>query len=322
MLRDRLMENLPNSQAETAGGFEVNGETLATGSVRAWLDAHAQSGVVGVDFTGQWRAGAGDLTGIALAASDGKAAWIEVTELSPDDDAALAAWLADPSLPKAVHYAKGPLLALWSRGWELAGLASDTQLAAYLLRPDQRVYDLADLAARYLNRELSGTAAADDTQAAFDFDDSSSSDAMVRARSVIDLAQELESQLADQGGTSLLQEVELPLTRTLAAMERVGSLLTWTGWSGCAPTSTSRCPRPRALPSRRSATRSTSVHPSSCRWPCSMSWECPRPGAPRPGTPPTQSRWSTSTPPPSTRSWPTCCVIATRSGSARPSRDC
>jgi len=222
VLRDRLMENLPNSEAETSGGFEVTGETLATGSVRAWLDAHARSGVVGLDFTGQWRAGAGDLTGIALAASDGNAAWIEVTELSPDDDAALAAWLADPGLPKAVHYAKGPMLALWSRGWELAGLASDTQLAAYLLRPDQRVYDLADLAARYLHRELSGTAAADDSQAAFDFDDSASTDAMVRARSVIDLAQELETQLAAQGGAKLLQEVELPLTRTLATMERVG----------------------------------------------------------------------------------------------------
>ena len=53
-----------------------------------------------------------------------------------------------------MHDAKGPLLALWARGWELAGLTSDTQLAAYLTRPDQRTFDLADLTIRYLKREL------------------------------------------------------------------------------------------------------------------------------------------------------------------------
>ena len=40
------------------------------------------------------------------------------------------------------------------RGWTLAGLSSDTQLSAYLARPDQRSYDLADLTVRYLKREL------------------------------------------------------------------------------------------------------------------------------------------------------------------------
>ena len=61
---------------------------------------------------------------------------------------------ADPERHKAMHDAKGPLLALWARGWDLAGLTSDTQLAAYLTRPDQRTFDLADLTIRYLKREL------------------------------------------------------------------------------------------------------------------------------------------------------------------------
>ena len=110
---------------------------------------------MGLDCQGRWRAGTGDLTGVALAAADGAAAWFDVTTLSPEDDAAFAEWLADESAAKAMHDAKGPLLAIWSRGWELGGLASDTQLAAYLLRPDQRVYDLADLNARHLRRDLS-----------------------------------------------------------------------------------------------------------------------------------------------------------------------
>ncbi|HEY3408974.1 MAG TPA: DNA polymerase I, partial [Propionicimonas sp.] len=224
VLRDRLLETLPAEDAESQGGFDVSGETLATGGVRAWLDAHARSGVVGIDVTGRWRAGAGDITGLALAAADGAAAWLDVTGLSPDDDKALAEWLADESAPKAMHDAKGPLLAIWSRGWDLAGLVSDTQLAAYLLRPDQRVYDLGDLTARHLKRDLAvaGTGAESGDQAAFSFDDTDSHDAMVRARAVIDLAAALEADLDAQGGATLLREVELPLTRTLATMERVG----------------------------------------------------------------------------------------------------
>jgi DNA polymerase-1 len=224
VLRDRLLETLPAEDAESQGGFDVTGEILTTGTVRAWLDTHARAGVVGLDVSGRWRSGAGDISGLALATADGAAAWIDVTGVSPDDDKALADWLADETAAKAMHDAKGPLLALWSRGWDLAGLASDTQLAAYLLRPDQRVYDLADLTARHLRRDLAvaGTGADGGDQAAFSFDDTESHDAMVRARAVIDLAAALEEELDAQGGARLLREVELPLTRTLASMERVG----------------------------------------------------------------------------------------------------
>ncbi|MEN0071871.1 MAG: DNA polymerase I, partial [Propionicimonas sp.] len=224
VLRDRLLETLPAEQAGPTGGFEVEGTALAPGEVADWLAAHARGAVVGIDVTGSWRSGTGDLTGIALAASDGTACWIDTADVTPGDDAALAVWLADPSALKAMHDAKGPLEAIWARGWELAGLASDTQLAAYLLRPDQRVYDLADLTARHLKRELAVEASgvSGSEQLAFSFDETSGKEAMVRARAVIDLAGALESELEERGGASLLREVELPLLRTLATMERVG----------------------------------------------------------------------------------------------------
>ncbi|MGB7963415.1 MAG: DNA polymerase I [Propionicimonas sp.] len=224
VLRDRLMETLPAEQAATSGGFEVAGVALGPDEVAAWLAEHAAAGVVGIDPTGVWRAGTGDLTGLALAASDGAACWIDTAELSPADDAALADWLADPEAAKAMHDSKGPLLAIWARGWDLAGLASDTQLAAYLLRPDQRVYDLGDLTARHLKRELAveATGAAGSDQLAFAFDETVGTDAMIRARAVIDLATALEADLAERGGAALLRDVELPLARTLATMERVG----------------------------------------------------------------------------------------------------
>ncbi|MFT4296686.1 MAG: DNA polymerase I [Micropruina sp.] len=225
VLRDRLMETLPAEQAGPSGGFEVVGDVLEPGALADWLAEHGRGELTGLDVTGRWRSGAGDLTGLALAAADGAACWLDVTELVPDDENALAAWLADPSAAKALHDAKGPLLAIWSRGWELNGLANDTQLAAYLLRPDQRVYDLGDLTARHLKRELSaeGAAAAASDQLTLDFDDpDQGQDSMIRARAVIDLAQALEQELGERGEGSLLADVELPLLRTLAGMERDG----------------------------------------------------------------------------------------------------
>ena len=224
VLRDRLLETLPAELAGPSGGFEVAGVALGPGELAAWLDENARGAVVGIDVSGSWRWGAGDLTGLALSTAAGAAAWVDAAELSPADDAALAAWLADPASHKAMHDAKGPLEAIWARGWELAGLDSDTQLAAYLLKPDQRVYDLADLTARYLKRELAveATGAADSDQLAFSFDETSGQDAMIRARAVIDLAGALEDDLEQRGGASLLREVELPLLRTLAVMERTG----------------------------------------------------------------------------------------------------
>ena len=223
VLRDRLFETLPAAD-QTSGGFDIAGEVLAPGRLAVWLAGHA-TGLTGVDVVGRWRGGSGDVTGVALAAPDGAACWFDTAAMLPDDDRAFASWLADEDAAKAMHDAKGPMLALGQRGWELRGLASDTQLAAYLLRPDQRSYDLADLTVRHLGRELTvaGTGADDSDQLAFDFDDDHDGrDAMVRARAVIDLAAALDAELADRGGTSLLREVELPLERTLAAMERVG----------------------------------------------------------------------------------------------------
>ena len=227
VLRERLLESLPQEVHEPEAGFDVAGAVLAPGALADWLADHA-SGLVGVHPEGHWHGGEGDVTGLALASLDGAAAWVRTSELTPEDDAVLAAWLADPGRPKALHDAKGPIQALWSRGWELAGLASDTMLAAYLLRPDQRTYDLGDLTVRHLRRELAAesSASADDSQLAFDFDDPDEGrDAMVRARAVAELAGALDAELDAAGGASLLQEVELPLQRTLAVMERHGIAL-------------------------------------------------------------------------------------------------
>jgi DNA polymerase-1 len=237
VLRDRLYQHLaaeylpgaePGETVDT--GFDVVGSVLGTGAVAGWLTGHAAGAEpVGVAVTGSFGRGSGTLTGIAVATAAGPAAWFDPAELDPADDRAVAGWLADPDRPKALHDAKPALLAAAERGWTLRGIACDTALAAYLARPDQRTYELGDLALRYLQRELRQDAA-DDGQLMLDgfaTTGEAESNLMLAARATLDLAAALSAELArggsaEQGSGRLLTEVELPLVAVLAGMERTG----------------------------------------------------------------------------------------------------
>ncbi len=224
VLRDRLYATVEAAAPEADEGFDVTAQVPGPGEVTAWIEAHARDGQrTGVHVSGFWGAGSGDVAAVALATADGVGAWFEPTDLTPGDDAAVAAWLADESVPKALHDGKGPSLALAARGWELRGVTSDTALSAYLAMPDQRSYDLADLTLRYLRRELRNE---DETggQLSLDGEDEAAAAEgdVVRARAVLELADRLDEELETKAATRLLREVELPLIRVIAAMERTG----------------------------------------------------------------------------------------------------
>jgi DNA polymerase-1 len=224
VLRERLYATLSAVEPEADQGFELNGDVLEPGDLPEWLDEHARGGSrTGVSIAGTWGRGTGVVTGVALAASDGAAAYVDPEQLPEDDERALVAWLGDHGIPKALHDVKGPLLAAKERSWALEGVTSDTALAAYLALPGQRSFDLSDLALRYLHRELRAEV---DTAGQLSLDGSLEEDAanaeMVRARAVVDLAEALDADLERRGGTALLKEVELPLTGLLAEMERTG----------------------------------------------------------------------------------------------------
>ncbi len=221
VLRTRLFDSLTSVEEIEEGGFELAGAVLGEGEVRAWLDALGET-TVGVLVRGDWGAGTGRVDGLALATSTGEAAYVDTAVLSPDDDAALGDWLADAARPKVLHDAKGPALALAAHGWSLAGVQSDTALAAYLVRPDQRSYDLADLTLRYLKRELKQDTGDGDQGQLFDEGADVAATAMLHARAVLDLAEALDGAVAEHGGDRLLAEVELPLIPVLQTMEQTG----------------------------------------------------------------------------------------------------
>ena len=224
VLRDRLFDSLGGEAASApVAGFDLDVVTI-NGSVASWLATHATDQRTGVAFLGSWSRGVGDLTGIAIATAAGPVGYLSVAALLPADEAAVARWLADESRPKAIHDAKGPELAIRSRGWTLGGLTCDTALAAYLVLPGQRSFDLADLAPRFLSRELSALEGAAEAQLSFDTDPESEQAATLglHARAVFELASVLEGELATRGGAELMRDVELPLLHVLADLEQVG----------------------------------------------------------------------------------------------------
>ncbi len=313
VLRERLFTELESVEPEAEGGFDVAGVRLAPDEVAGWLADQAPVGVrAGVCVVGRWGRGTGDAQALAVATADGAAAYISLTDLDQAAEAALAAWLADPLQPKAFHDVKGPMEALAARGLHLRGVASDTILAAYLVQPDQRSYDLKDLVLRHLGRDLRIEGETDSGQLTLDTGDGPDeadagdgpgpggaragrrarprADEPRRGRAAARRRAAAGRRAGDDGGRRHRGR-RRDAGRAGVALRRRRS-------PRPSRTRSTRCPRPRTA--RRA--RSTSARPSSCRSCCSTSSGCRRPSAPRPATRPTPRRWPTCSRRPSTRS--------------------
>jgi DNA polymerase-1 len=230
-LRERLFATTVETGPVDAG-FEVDARRLAKGELAAWLAGVPAGQPVALASRLRTSPGKAELTGAGLWAEKGGAVWLDLEDAAgPEDLAALEALLADPERPKLAHDAKYLYLAVWARGWELAGLTMDTALAAYLALPAQRTYDLADLALRYLRKELRPEGAGADerpagegTQLALDTagEDETWPDWCLRAQAVGELAVKLNEELAAMEVGRLVDDVELPLVPILAKLERTG----------------------------------------------------------------------------------------------------
>ncbi|MFD4992145.1 DNA polymerase I [Cellulosimicrobium cellulans] len=225
VLRDRLFAIAPEGEVETEAGFDVELADVLPGGLGAWLAEHGAR-PLGVEVAGKAVPGGGDAWALAVSDDAGSAVALELADVAGADDEALAAWLADPERPKVVHGAKSAWHELAARGYDLAGVTFDTELAAYLCHPDQRGYDLGDLVVRHLHRELRpDTAAGNDAQGALDLSLDGNGEQerdAVRALAVAQLGDVLVGELEDRGAATLLTDLELPLSQVLARMEQRG----------------------------------------------------------------------------------------------------
>ena len=124
--------------------------------------------------------------------------------------------------PLAVHDGKALMGGLLDRGVEMRDPLIDTMLAAYLLDPADARYDLSDVAGRYAGLDPPAHAPPEG-RLNLDGDSAEPAEQAAWAALAVDrLVTPLREALAAQGLDRLNDEVEVPLVRVLARMERVG----------------------------------------------------------------------------------------------------
>ena len=226
-------DGAPDPVRERLAALEIAvlGRQVEPGGVGAWLDRHAGGGPLGLDVVGVLAPERGDAQLLAL--SDGaRALALDLALVDPDDERALAGLLGDADRPKVVADAKGVWHALRARGLELDGVVADPSLAGYLCRPEQRGYDVAALARRWLDLDLEALDGAGDeggAQGAFDLEaltDDAPPRALLacarRAAVLLPLYDVLRAQMVERGAEVLFTDLEMPVAALLAQMEDAG----------------------------------------------------------------------------------------------------
>ncbi|TGK07520.1 DNA polymerase I [Leptospira semungkisensis] len=229
-------ETADASRPEAKKGIYKRVESIEelTKLARAWK----KSPILAVDTetTSQYPFEA-ELLGISLCNQEGTGFYIPVThsqglfsdQLLPLDQVReiLGPVLAEPSIPKVGQNIKYDLIVLENHGFEVANIVFDTMIVAYILQPESRRFNMDDMAEDLLNyktilyTDLVGTGKNKKNLWEVDLDKVSeyaAEDADITLR----LYNVLRKSLKQSGLESLFKEIDLPLIRVLAEMEKAG----------------------------------------------------------------------------------------------------
>ncbi|WP_423716421.1 DNA polymerase I [Arthrobacter glacialis] len=220
-LRKRLFDLFGEAETDDAGeAHQVPAHRVVTeaAALQAWL---AVDGVCAVDVLSEKLGLAHEAVGVALVRADSAV----VVDLRTADEAlesALASWLASDAT-KVVHEYKEALKALSVRGLSLAGVQDDTSLSGYLIQPDRRSYELAELSKVHLKVGFEDSVQESSGQLDLGLsEDTSFADAVQRGYVALLLSEHFAPLLVERGAAVLLRELELPLAAVLAQMELTG----------------------------------------------------------------------------------------------------
>lgn len=224
-LRPRVLAELPLADGDTEQAGDameaLEAAAASAGDIDDWLNEFG-SETIGLFLEGAGSPHRGDITRISLALDSGQALVADRTDLSPEDENAFVAWIEDPEAKKIIHGAKWTWHAIkGSFGAELAGVEVDTELAAYILHPDQRSYDLPDLVVRHIGVTLPEIEAAE-LDLGLGLGGAGVEGPASRAWSLLPLSSILLDEVEKRGSTDLLQVIETPLMTILARMEDIG----------------------------------------------------------------------------------------------------
>ena len=204
-----LEEALP-SAAGASEVLEVESRLLTSPAEIASIAA-ASSLVTGLVTDG------GEPFGLVVATGPGQSTIIPFDSAEP-----LLAALESGSASVVGHDLKELVRALLDLDHDVARLEMDTALAAYIINPSQRDYDLESLADRWLDIEL---ASPDHDAAAGTLPFDTGPDLEREGRrieAVRRLAEKMRAELVERDELELFDEFELPLVPVLARMEHVG----------------------------------------------------------------------------------------------------
>lgn len=131
-----------------------------------------------------------------------------------------------PDVELCTHGGKALWLALLECGISVARLTFDAELASYLLDPEQQ-HDLSTLVQRYLGQPgaLLTTAPMRQRKAQPISREDMLADVAKRAKFIYRLSRLMLPRINDEGLEHVFSDVELPLCRVLARMQRVGVLI-------------------------------------------------------------------------------------------------
>lgn len=222
-LRKRLFDLFGEEDAvrETEVNAPAHHVVSDAAALKEWLAESNQLNVA-LRLVTETAEGGDDAVGLALVRHL-HAAYVPLASLDAEAEQLLAHWLSDLDAPKIVHDFKYAYKVLSRRGFELLGVVDDTAISAYLIQPDRRSYELADLAQYHLKMSVTApeTAASGQLELGLTEDDKAGP-AVVQAFAALQLSEHFAGQLVERGANQLMGGLDLPLSLVLARMELAG----------------------------------------------------------------------------------------------------
>ncbi|MDF1479848.1 DNA polymerase I [Leifsonia sp. H3M29-4] len=204
-----LGEDAVAASAPAAAGIPVI-RTMIDEELAKWIATQSSNGVNALGL--RVESANGEVTGFGLAAAD-ETAFVPWAPGRPDY-VALEEWLRSDA-PKVMTSAKAQLKIARDSGLDIGGIAYDTMLAGWLLRPGSKPDTLESQVEYYLGETLQQS---DPNQLVPETEPASpATEAWYSLRLSAYLSEKL-----DAGSLDVLEQIEMPLVPVFATMERTG----------------------------------------------------------------------------------------------------